>query len=473
MSIIGTIAGICFGYAILFFFMGVRRHENKQLNLAFSIFAFSYAGTLLLGILFRSQTTAEAFLALTRWDGIFLALAFISLNWYVSMYTAVKPKLYLWIITAVIIIANTGAMLTPTVSFSTMPLITTISLPWGEEVNALAGPENIWGTLILLYSLATLLFIILAGLVQWRRGERQEALVLLAGMSWFIIALTYEILAEVDLWVYYPLAETGFLGIAIALSLQMANQEIRAEETLAASEKELEALVAERTNELGQAQTQLIAQAKETAVAAERSRLARELHDVVTQILFSINLIGMSLPRLWKRDPLMAESSTNELQRLTRGALAEMRILLRQLRPQTIVASDMSTLLIQLSESVSARHDIPGDVQVDRLCKLPPEAHLALYRIAQEAMNNITKHAEASRLALNLSCDAKTATLSIEDNGHGFDHRQVSGKHMGLNIMQERAESIGADLKIESRPQAGTTITVIWSNSRRRERVNE
>jgi len=461
-ALIGVFAGICLGYSILFLFVGLRRRENKQLNLLFALFAFAYAGTLIMGIWYRGQTSVDAFLAISRWDGIFVATAFIALNWYVATYTAVFPKYYLWGITAVITLSVVAAMLTPTLTFATMPEIATIPVPWEGTVNKLAGEENIWGTLLLLSQLFTLGFIIFAGSKQWRRGEQQPALVLLGGMSWFIFALLYEILAETGLFVYMPLAESGFLGIAIASSLQRANVVIRTEEALANSQTQLESILTQRTSELEAAQSQLIEQAQETAVQEERSRLARDLHDVVTQILFSINLIAISLPRLWERDPDMAVRSTAELQRLTRGALAEMRILLRELRPQTITTTDITTLLTQLGHGLSARHDIPVEVDVCKGCDLPEDVHVALYRIAQEAMNNIAKHAEATQVWLTLERKETAVSLTIRDNGQGFAVNKVSTNHMGLDIMQERAQGIHADLTIDSTPRQGTIIFVRW-----------
>jgi two-component system nitrate/nitrite sensor histidine kinase NarX len=206
----------------------------------------------------------------------------------------------------------------------------------------------------------------------------------------------------------------------------------------------------------------LFGQAQAVAVSEERSRLARELHDSVTQILFSINLIALSLGRLWKRNPDMAARSTDELQRLTRGALAEMRTLLRELRPQSIAATELSTLLNQLSDGVSARHDIPVDVEVGQLCEIPPEVHVALYRVAQEALSNIAKHAEASRAAVELVCEAAAVQLTITDDGQGFDPSDVSPGCMGLDIMRERVEAIGAAMTITSQPGAGTSIVVGW-----------
>jgi len=205
-----------------------------------------------------------------------------------------------------------------------------------------------------------------------------------------------------------------------------------------------------------------VEQAQTAAAAEERSRLARELHDSVTQILFSVNLIALSLGRQWKRNPDMAARSTAELQRLTRGALAEMRTLLRELRPQTIAATELSTLLKQLSDGVSARHDIPTDLDVGQTSELPPEVHIAFYRIAQEALSNVTKHAEASQVAIELVCEAAAVQLTITDDGQGFDTNDVPPECMGLDIIRERAEAVGATIKITSQPGAGTSIVVAW-----------
>jgi signal transduction histidine kinase len=206
----------------------------------------------------------------------------------------------------------------------------------------------------------------------------------------------------------------------------------------------------------------LFERAQAVAVSEERSRLARELHDSVTQILFSINLIALSLGRLWKRNPERAARTTDELQRLTHGALAEMRTLLRELRPQIIAATELGTLLKQLSDGVSARHDIPVDVEVGTLCEIPQEVHVALYRIAQEALTNITKHAEASQVAVKLVCEDTAVQLAITDDGQGFDPDDVPAEHMGLDIMRERADAIGAEIEIDSRPGTGTSITITW-----------
>jgi len=162
----------------------------------------------------------------------------------------------------------------------------------------------------------------------------------------------------------------------------------------------------------------------------------------------------------------MAERSTSELQRLTRGALAEMRTLLRELRPQTIVDTDLALLIVHLSDGLAARQDIPSSVEATMDGDLPPEVHLVLYRIAQEAMNNISKHANASNLTVELVGNESHVSLSVADDGYGFDLSDVPSGSMGLDIMRERADEIGAQLIVSSEQDVGTTIKVTWPGPR-------
>jgi signal transduction histidine kinase len=178
--------------------------------------------------------------------------------------------------------------------------------------------------------------------------------------------------------------------------------------------------------------------------------------------LFSINLIAGSLPRLWHRDPEMAERSTGELQRLTRGALAEMRTLLRELRPQTITDTDLATLITHLSDGLAARHDIPATVNVDMTGSLPPAVHLAIYRIAQEALTNVAKHANASSLEVDVTGTDQRVNLTVVDDGYGFEIVDIPAGSMGLDIMKERADEIGAEFTISSEADIGTTVQLNW-----------
>ena len=154
----------------------------------------------------------------------------------------------------------------------------------------------------------------------------------------------------------------------------------------------------------------------------------------------------------------------DELRRLSRGALAEMRTLLLELRPAALADTSLGDLLRQLAEAVAGWRGVPVAVRVEAGDTLPPDAHLVLYRIAQEALNNWVKHASAGQVQVSLRpADGKAAVeLCIRDDGRGFDLSSVPSDHLGLGIMRERADAIGARLDIQSEPGNGTQVKVVW-----------
>ncbi len=223
----------------------------------------------------------------------------------------------------------------------------------------------------------------------------------------------------------------------------------------------------------------LYRQSQQLAVMEERSRLARELHDAVTQTLFSASLMAESLPTVWQNDPQAGGQLLKELRGLNRGALAEMRTLLLELRPAALLESRLDDLLRQLAEAASGREAmqvsvlVEGDPDGQRQAQLPADVHIALYRIAQEALNNVVKHARAGQANVRLcfTCGENGAPdqapplsvlLSVSDRGCGFDPATVRHDRLGLGIMHERAQAIGAGLTIESHPGEGTQVTVLW-----------
>jgi PAS domain S-box-containing protein len=224
----------------------------------------------------------------------------------------------------------------------------------------------------------------------------------------------------------------------------------------------LEKRIAERTEELNRANDLLREKAAQDAVIAERTRLARDLHDAVTQTLFSTTLIAEVLPDIWKISPEDAKRRLEELRQLTRGALAEMRTLLVELRPNALVEVPLPTLLRQLTEAMTGRARMNIQFSVEGECNLPGEVQVGLYRIAQEALNNVVKHSLASQAVVTLwMCDS--VRLTIADNGTGFDVGTVTADHLGLRIMRERAEAIGAKFNLYSEPGEGTQISVVWT----------
>lgn len=212
------------------------------------------------------------------------------------------------------------------------------------------------------------------------------------------------------------------------------------------------------------ANDQLRTNVKDVAVAAERNRLARDLHDAVTQTLFSTSLIADVLPKIWQKNPEEGQNRLAELGQLTKGALGEMRTLLIELRPSTLRDADPVELFKHLTDAFSGRTGVIVDfrVEVNEDCDLPVEVKDAFYRIAQEGLNNIFKHAGASQVSFCFNCDQMVVTLTIQDDGQGFSHEDIPTGHLGLGIMAERAEAIGAELTLESQPGMGTILRLEW-----------
>jgi PAS domain S-box-containing protein len=248
-------------------------------------------------------------------------------------------------------------------------------------------------------------------------------------------------------------------------------EEKRVAERLAAQEadyrRQLEQRIAERTQELNAANERLRVKAAQDAVTAERTRLARDLHDAVTQTLFSATLIADVLPQLWEMNPAEGLRRLEELHQLNRGALAEMRTLLVELRPNALVEVPLPTLLRQLAEALIGRSrlNIQVHAEGDGAAggrKLPADVQIGLYRIAQEALNNAVKHAKATQAVVTLRL-GETVRLTVADNGMGFDPSAITADHLGLKIMHERADAIQARLTVYSEPGEGTQISVTWA----------
>lgn len=210
---------------------------------------------------------------------------------------------------------------------------------------------------------------------------------------------------------------------------------------------------------------QLRQRVEQAAAAAERERLARDLHDAVTQSLFSASVIAETMPRIWKLHPEEAELAIEELRRLTRGALAEMRTLLLELRPAALTERPLGELLSHLTEAMTGQARMPVTLTVEGDTWLQPDLQVALYRIAQEALNNVVKHARASRASVNLRCAPDAVHLEIADDGQGFEPASTSPEAMGLRIMQERAAGVGATLELDSQPGEGTRLRVQWPSA--------
>jgi nitrate/nitrite-specific signal transduction histidine kinase len=252
-----------------------------------------------------------------------------------------------------------------------------------------------------------------------------------------------------------PLSSKGLLLGAISLASQQ-------DRLLSPEELSLLSSVGQQVG-VALDNARLYEEAEKAAAAAERSRLARDLHDAVSQTLFSSALIAEVLPKIWEKNPDEGRRRLEELRQLTRGALAEMRALLLELRPAALEQGELSDLLRQLSEAVTGRARIPVTIEVEGQRPLPPDVQVALYRIAQETLNNVAKHAHATKVTVNLRMSAERVTLTISDDGVGFNPGEVSSEHLGVSIMRERAEAVGAHLSIRSEQSKGTQVEAVWN----------
>lgn len=207
------------------------------------------------------------------------------------------------------------------------------------------------------------------------------------------------------------------------------------------------------------------AQVEELASERERGRLARELHDSVTQTVFSMNLTVQSARLLLAQDRGRAVGQLLRLEELAAGAMGEIQTLVSQLRPAPAVhpaAAGLPAALRQMAVERQLRDGLRVTVEVQGERSLSQHVASALYHVAQEALTNVARHAGTCEVSIRLTLEGGFACLEIEDCGLGFDPLVAAGQrgHLGLAGMAERAREIGWNLSIDSRPGSGTRIRV-------------
>jgi PAS domain S-box-containing protein len=201
----------------------------------------------------------------------------------------------------------------------------------------------------------------------------------------------------------------------------------------------------------------------ELAAAAreERSRLARDLHDSITQALFAASLKAEALTTAGGASPEIDELA-QEVRRLTGGALAQMRTMLLELRGEPLDSIPLMQLLRNVVEATESRTRTKIDLTVKGSQTVPADLHAALYRITQEALNNVVRHARAENAWIVLSLEPSAVRLAVGDDGCGFDLSPVGPTHLGLRSMRERASEVGADFRVVTAPGSGTEIVLEW-----------
>ena len=204
------------------------------------------------------------------------------------------------------------------------------------------------------------------------------------------------------------------------------------------------------------------AQAEELAAVQERNRLARELHDSVTQTIFSMTLTAESSRILLKRDPNQVEPQLDRLNELAQGALEEMRTLILELRSAAVAQDGLIPALHKHVDSLKQRDGLVVELNIHGDSSIGSEQEEGLFRIVQESLNNVSKHARVDKALVTLQQTNGRVVLAVEDQGVGFDVSEVplGEEHMGLTSIRERTEMLKGNLKVESSPGKGTRITV-------------
>jgi signal transduction histidine kinase len=201
---------------------------------------------------------------------------------------------------------------------------------------------------------------------------------------------------------------------------------------------------------------------QQLAALQERQHLARELHDAVSQNLFAAASMTQALKGIVEANPTLVREELHNVSQLLIGAQAEMRTLLLELRPEMLKHASLPQLLSQLVDSLRTRRQIEVETDMPLHEDPPDKVKLTLFRIAQESLSNVAKHASASRVRLKLYRDDSDGSfnLHVEDNGIGFDASNGHTGRFGLLGMRERAHENGMTLKIDSSPGDGTIISV-------------
>ena len=215
--------------------------------------------------------------------------------------------------------------------------------------------------------------------------------------------------------------------------------------------------------ELSEANRQLVLYAstlEQLAVSQERNRLARELHDTLAHTLSGLAVQLDAIAAVWRPIPPKAEDMLEQALDSTRAGLDETRRALRDLRATPLEDLGLALAVSDMAKSVAARSGLSLDLDIsDELGDLPPDVEQCYYRIAQESLQNVIRHADARHTSVALRKRRGDLELAIADDGRGFEEQGAQGEdHLGLRGMRERAELIGGELQIESRRGQGTIV---------------
>jgi two-component system, NarL family, sensor histidine kinase LiaS len=203
----------------------------------------------------------------------------------------------------------------------------------------------------------------------------------------------------------------------------------------------------------------LLASRQMLAVVDERNRLARELHDTVKQQVFSSALLVHAARKSFDKDPISAQRNLEEAELLHEKIQEALVEALQALRPAGVTEKRLAIVLREYVEAWGARHSMEVDLTIQLAQSLPSKLEETLYRVAQEALANIARHSGAQKVEIRIEQDRGEVTMTIGDNGHGFDLLDSFGKGSGMTNMRERVELAGGKFDLSSSP-SGTILAI-------------
>jgi two-component system, NarL family, sensor histidine kinase LiaS len=216
--------------------------------------------------------------------------------------------------------------------------------------------------------------------------------------------------------------------------------------------------VARQLNRMAEQLQNLLEARQKLATLEGRNRLARDLHDSVKQQIFAVSMQIGATKVLLKRDIDAAEGRLNDAEKLVHQAQQELTSLIRELRPVALEGKGLAAALRELATEWAQQTNIVANVRVEGTQTLPLHVEEALFRVAQEALANVSRHSKATLVQMLLTITDKVVTLSIVDNGQGFDMTRQGYPGVGLLSMQERMKALGGDVQVESTPGKGTRV---------------
>ena len=256
---LALVSGMCLGTGLLHLFIGLRRRGTDMVHFTFGLFALAYGGAVLTGLLMYRANSLPQYLVVDRWSGVFAVTTHVFLIWFVAIYTDVQPLPLLAALTLLFAAALAAHLARPTLIHGEIAGIAIVTLPWGEQIAFLDAAESAWQFVFFAAQLLTIGFLLYACVRQYYRGERGAALVLGAGVLFFIATIIFDMFVEAGVIEFVLASDYGFLGLAMVMSLKMSSDIIRTEEELSAYRRGLELLVDERTARLQQVNQELAA----------------------------------------------------------------------------------------------------------------------------------------------------------------------------------------------------------------------